>query len=1399
MKDLLTIYRDRLTDLTARNKSVRLMRLTNKNHFDVYSFSQVKEKLGERILDEICNLKNQVALFPLNNFEEEAIILNRKLTQLKREIDLIEQETGVNTFYVAYGFLEGFLVEDMFIRSPLLFYPARLIKTNVKNIPYWAIEVGEESIPFINRTLIMALQKYLGTNIAAQLEEELEYLPKNKEEIISFLFDTLRKYNISLTTASATDYLLSFKTMKKEDIPTGQKGFAIYPYSVMGKFQQSTSTLLGDYKYLLENPLEDGFLHDLLNGKETTDDFKEIDVNELNMVDEADTYFVLDTDTSQEAVVISSRDQKGLIVHGPPGTGKSQVIVNLVVDRLAKGEKVLLVCQKPTALNVVYNRLGSINLQSHAALVHDYNNNKGDVYAKISAVIQKQMSNFYQDHLRVSNEINVLSNKLNKVASSLHRERPCGKNLFFLYNIAKWDPDLIIEVNDLLDEVTYDSLQCNLVDLRIVLELVQKYDHSNYPWAIRKSFASFTVKDQFNLKNILEQLVKDVEKGLEIRDKQGLLFEPIYYLENRQTLIKLNEVTNILKLKNIHKNILKFYEDENREFELEDHLLTVKQAYGSIRQNIDALSKRLDPVSQLTAEEAEIWNQKISDFIEINNKITRFFTATWYSLKKELQEHCEKHDISFDGNSIRNYKEEIESYLLFEKLRKETHKNNFYMDSPIINDINIWEEWINKKNKALQFLDSFVQAKVIFPDWLSNPDKIEKLEKYASDNFINELEDVIELTNVTERILSLLDDIQTFIKDEEVNEIIKDIKVGIFNPNFFQGLFETLDSFTSLCRLDQLKDDMGDFQRTLVNRCILKAPLDETKNVVDHWSKIIENSFLHAWILKAEDEEPHVKDVSTEIYQLNLARYQKLLKEKRDTIPKLISNRLWKQSNEVQGKTKQKLKSESTKKRKQASLRQVLGTFTDDLLNLIPCWLCTPEAVSAIFPFQQNLFDLVIFDEASQCPVENAIPSIYRAKRLVIAGDEKQLPPSSFFQVSMDDEDDEEEDNSVYIDKTDTFAKSLLDWSKPRFIDQWLTWHYRSSYEELINFSNYAFYGKRMQIAPSNSLNKISKPIEFIQVDGQWINRSNRIEAEKIVDVVLDILKYDSSKPTLGVITFNKQQADLINDVIDERAKESPEIQYLLEEVRTRKKGDENVGLFIKNIENVQGDERDIILFSVAYAKDSDGKMVNQFGPLSREGGENRLNVAITRAKKKVYIVCSFEPSTWTRVETLAKGVRLFKRYLEYGKAISDGEVELAKSILNGLIDSTTIQNVDKKVIFDSGFEQEVYEALTRMGYNVDTQIGISGYLIDMGIIAPHTKDSYLLGIECDGAMYHSSKVARERDIYRQRFLESKGWNIHRIWSRNWWNAKDKELKKIEEIVSQLDQRLDIVNYSNSK
>jgi very-short-patch-repair endonuclease len=439
-------------------------------------------------------------------------------------------------------------------------------------------------------------------------------------------------------------------------------------------------------------------------------------------------------------------------------------------------------------------------------------------------------------------------------------------------------------------------------------------------------------------------------------------------------------------------------------------------------------------------------------------------------------------------------------------------------------------------------------------------------------------------------------------------------------------------------------------------------------------------------------------------------------------------------------------------------------------------WLASPEIVSSIFPLQEGLFDLVIFDEASQCTVESGIPAVYRAKQVIIAGDEKQLPPSNLFQSSFvnDDEDEEEYDTDE--------STSLLNLAKRRFSEKLLQWHYRSKYEELINYSNHAFYNGHVQIAPNVVPFKNPPAIKWKKVNGRWINQSNEAEAIEVVAILKDILINQPGK-TVGIITFNSKQQTKIQDQIDKLVSEDEVFSAVYNQMLTR---DLDERVFVKNIENVQGDERDIILFSIAYTKNEEGKVYNRFGMLNQKGGENRLNVAVTRAKEGITVVSSIEPEELNVANTSQMGPKLLKAYLKYVRAVSNSQVDQINAVVQEVNENVNTHVQVKELHFDSPFEEQVYHQLRNLGYEVTTQVGISGYRIDMAIVHPHDSSRYILGIECDGAMYHSTTNAKERDVYRQRFLESRGWTIERIWSRNWWRNSSAEIERIDQKVKEL-------------
>lgn len=419
--------------------------------------------------------------------------------------------------------------------------------------------------------------------------------------------------------------------------------------------------------------------------------------------------------------------------------------------------------------------------------------------------------------------------------------------------------------------------------------------------------------------------------------------------------------------------------------------------------------------------------------------------------------------------------------------------------------------------------------------------------------------------------------------------------------------------------------------------------------------------------------------------------------------------------------------------------------------------LMSPLSVAQFLGESAITFDLVIFDEASQVLPADAVGAIGRGKQIIVVGDQKQLPPTRFFAATATTLDGDDEDE---------LPESILDACLASGLPQKpLLWHYRSRHEQLIAFSNKHFYDNRLITFPPP--NASDRAVEFIHVaDGVYdraSQRVNRVEAKRIADLVVDHVRRRPGQ-SVGVIAFSEAQKVAIGTEIDALKRKHPELEGLLPE-----NGDKDMDFFVKSLEEVQGDERDVIFFSVGYGPDLSGKMTMNFGPLNRQGGERRLNVAITRARDRVTILASFRPQDIDHSRTSAVGVHLLRSYLEYAE---QGPIALLGEI--------TSEGGE----FDSPFEEAVANALAAHGLRVVPQVGVGGFRIDLGI-KDDTADRYILGIECDGATYHSSRTARDRDRLRQQILENLGWRIHRIWSTDWLKDPIRETQRVLVAVEQ--------------
>ncbi|WP_186446615.1 AAA domain-containing protein [Neobacillus bataviensis] len=1103
------------------------------------------------------------------------------------------------------------------------------------NTQKWVLKL-EEGEPQINRTLFLAFKKLNNLTFTEDFYDQAAEIAANFsfDEWISFL----KKYEMNVSFAPKG--LTKLKEYKKEEEPA-VGNLTLLENAIIGNFPQGGSSLVKDYEelILLSEESDLSLAGELIEPQDIEVDSELGDQErKVDTLEEVGILNLLQADGSQEEILKDARYKTGLVVHGPPGTGKSQVIVNLITDALKQDKKILVVCQKRAALDVVYQRLDGLGLSNHVALVHDEKNDRKKLYAKVGAVLEQNQVSFENALNQLTSTSIKLSSQeklLNNIAQALYSYQDFGLRLYDLYGLAKAveDTTQIIELNEVLPSLNKDLLVDISEKVYTFAEWYERFGDDDFPLKDRKTFAIFNMKEKLEVIELLNDLIEKARKAVEYID----------------TL---------------------------------DHEKITPGYTWLIENKLDKIYPDLEDGNKKTLHGLRLW---------------------WWT--------------SVSGKNI------IEELLEGEKFKGTSSS-----------------EWLKIK-KSLIIMHQLGKVTKTMSE------EIEKLKKYLNDSKVNDLKARVSEGDIP---LSELDKMKEYIHRD----------------------------FEELQQMDVYWNNCSDIEKKIILLLQKKTNKNES-TLSDYWVELFKNSSYVHWIDQVEKKHPEVQKVSTNEFSRIRDSFANLIEDKRKLGAEFLIHTLKKKVESVQtshSRNIRELKHQVGKKRQVWPLRRLVNEFAGNgLVDIMPVWLASPEIVSSIFPLNEGIFDLVIFDEASRCTVESGIPAVYRAKQVVIAGDEKQLPPFNMFQSSFVNEDDEEEydtDDSV----------SLLNLSKRRFPEKLLQWHYRSKYEELINYSNHAFYNGHVQIAPNVVPFKNPPAIKWKKVEGRWLNQSNEVEAIEVVNILKDILINQPGK-TIGIITFNSKQQAKIQDFIDKRLNEDEKFSAVYNQMLTK---DLDERVFIKNIENVQGDERDIILFSIGYAKNEEGKVYNRFGMLNQKGGENRLNVAVTRAKEGITVVSSIEPEELNVANTAQMGPKLLKAYLKYVRAVSHSQLDQINSVIQDVNESVSTHVQARELHFDSPFEEQVYSQLRNLGYEVATQVGMSGYRIDLAIVHPHDSSRYILGIECDGAMYHSSANAKERDVYRQKFLESRGWTIDRIWSRNWWKNSSAEIERMDQKVKEL-------------
>jgi hypothetical protein len=569
----------------------------------------------------------------------------------------------------------------------------------------------------------------------------------------------------------------------------------------------------------------------------------------------------------------------------------------------------------------------------------------------------------------------------------------------------------------------------------------------------------------------------------------------------------------------------------------------------------------------------------------------------------------------------------------------------------------------------------------------------------------------------------------SYITPYQLRQLIYDDNIG---KDFVRIVKKDFDS---LVDFDKLKESLAPYERETLNK-LFDAQKDWN---FESMETLLQNTVRLCWIEHIEAKHPYLRSVSSMKMEEQQKELMQLVDEKQKLSHDILLSRSREQvhlnleynrlNNRV---TYRDLYHQVTKKKKIWPLRKVLTDFQEEVFRLMPCWMASPESVSAIFPMTQT-FDLVIFDEASQCFAERGIPAMYRGKQLVVAGDNMQLKPSELYQARWEEEG---EHPDVEVD-------SLLELTERYLPTIHLQGHYRSQSLELIDFSNRHFYEGRLRLLPDrHTLNRNEPGIEYHNVKGVWDDHTNVIEANAVVARVVNLVR-ENSKKEIGIVTFNSPQQELILDV--------------LEETFAQQQLSIPTSLFVKNIENVQGDEKDIIIFSVGYAPDKDKKMKMQFGSLSVNGGENRLNVAITRARERIIVICSIEPEELRTEDIKNEGPRLLKNYLQFAREVHQRRYK--PSIQQAVRQSANwFLNTQLK-----GWTQHKFN-------NLEFETDVLP-LADMHF----KKDDHHLGIVLtDDARYYTSKSAKDSFAYLPTLIAQKNWDYHMVFSRNLWQDRER-------------------------
>lgn len=1323
-KRILTNYLRKLTNLSGRNRAIFLPRLSSDQFLDLQQLSQFNGQKAFSIIEALIARKEKMICPVLDARMSAGNEASNRLKKLQRLDHFVFEERGSRELHVGWPFVRGKFIDGTLVRCPLLFFPVELAIKNEQ----WVIRLREDSEIMFNKSFLLAYAFYNQVNASEELlDETFDTADTDSTFFRTQLYQMLQKANMAIhfNPDNYRDELISFPSYKKEEFEEAHENGALklFPEAVLGLFSQTGSFIVPDYLQLLE---EDSFsdLEEFFKARSPIDE--ELDQTILQSVREEKVHAIFPMDSWQERALKSTKLGYSLVIQGPPGTGKSQLICNLISDAMAQGKRILVVCQKRAALDVVFDRLKEKGLSEFLALVHDHKTDRNEIYKLIARQIERvdeyRSKNISLDAItldrqfaQIGKRIDQISEELEEFKSALFDTSDCGISCKELY-LQSNPSQPFVNLRQELIHLKWNDAEEFIRKLKVHCFYARQFEVSEYPWRVRKSFAAWQTSDRQELLICLDEIptyFNQLKKDFSTHFNTELDWEQCEALiEKRLDAITIKELISSEERFNAFQKMSSESDEETSSLWLANSERVILECFDEDGIELSIPSAQLGVLQQALSRSMKSRRSLIG--------LIRWelFSKDKYVVKRALV-----------GNQLPSNKEGFKKLerMLDRRLNLEHNLSKLRTKAWL----QVPSEGFSKASLANWFADqqSAIKAKSIF----SSIRGIKNLilpTSFSRAEFIHRMDILFQLVAP---LPARKENWLKYLLPSMVSELTKSEELA-------QLLNQTLmRDFDSLVEFDLLKDNCSEIEKIVIGKLESLTPSWDEERL----TSLFRNSISLAWIEYLESKHPQLKITSSGKLQLLESELKELIHRKENCCHEILLLRARErvtedlEFNRLNNRlTYRDLLHQVTKKRQVWPLRKVVAEFDEDIFRLLPCWLASPESVSALFQMRE-LFDLVIFDEASQCYSERGIPALFRGKQVVIAGDSQQLKPGDFYQTRWQEEGEEPE----------TEVDSLLELANRYLASVQLQGHYRSQSHELIQFSNIHFYKGQLQMLPDFDLaNQHQSAIDYVKVEGQWENNSNEEEAQKVAELVVK-LKSTHPQKQIGVITFNAPQQELILDTLEKQLGQ----------------GQLPDSLFVKNIENVQGDERDIIIFSVGYAANQRGVVAAQFGSLNVAGGENRLNVAVSRAREKIMVVTSIWPHQLAVEETKNAGPKLLKAYLQFALDCSNRTSQPVREVLNT----------------KSKYLTQAVQQWGREGSLVLEPADFSHH--DLMV---HKEKDFAGIILTDDSNYHQSLSAKASHAYLPMILEKKKWPFIQLYSRNYWLDRDRFFNEVKKFLS---------------